>query len=119
MESGARLRLCVVGVGFQPLHWNMLSWLVFDFGTKVFRVLRREWVVWVVSGGRILCVSLRIVGGLGGQSLCVVVVLCRRAFLGGGRVNACGDGRFGLGACVGWCFRLREDGGWGEEVCLS
>ena len=120
LMSGARLRLCVVGEGFHPLHWKMLSWLVVDFCTRVFRVLRREEVVCGVSGGRILCVAReRRVGGLGGQCLGVMVVLCCRAFLGGRRVFACGDGRFRFGACVIWCFRLREEGGFGEVVCVS
>ena len=42
--SVACLRMCVLGEGFQPLHWNMLSWLVVDFCAGVFRVFRRGWV---------------------------------------------------------------------------
>ena len=77
LESGVRLRLCVVGEGFHPLHWKILSWLVVDFCTRGFLVLRREEVVGDVSGGRMLYVKReRRAGVIGGQSEGGMMVMC-------------------------------------------
>ncbi len=75
--SIACLRLSVFGDGFQPLHWNILSWFVIGFWARVLRVFRRGWVVWCINGGRILGVSrVGIVGLLGERSVGVMVGLC-------------------------------------------
>ena len=39
LVSGVKLRLCVVGEGFQPLHWKIFSWLVVGFFKGGFLVL--------------------------------------------------------------------------------
>ncbi len=79
--AGVGLGACVVGDGFQALHWNMLSWSEFGRCTGVLRVLRRMWVLRGVSGGCMWSAArMGIVGYVDWESLCGVLALCWRDF---------------------------------------